>query len=136
MIDTSKTAKNVDRYLSKQIPFLKSKVKFYKQLESVKSPNLSGMPKSSGFKENDELVKKIDNQIFYEQKLNLIYSAIESCSDQDKILLKSKYIDNKSNFEIMDLLNVQYAQFFRLKKNALCFFAEIYADVSDLRICS
>lgn len=134
-IDASKTAKNVDKYLNTQIPFLKSKVKFYKQIESVKSPDLTGMPKGGSFN-NDALVKKIDNQIFYEQKLNLIYSAIESCNDQDKVLLKLKYIDNKSNFEIMDLLNVQYAQFFRLKKNALCFFAEIYADVSDLRICS
>lgn len=93
---------------------------------SLKSPQWSFEPKSPSAGNHQE--KAVINQIASENVVNCIVTTIRNCASSPKKpsqqILSGLYIDSLSNWDLAEKLGYEHAQFMRLKKSALCEFAD------------
>lgn len=126
-IDEVKTANRVEKFLLKAIPLFEAQ----SQLEQLQSPSLSGMPGGSIENSTEE---KILQKMGANDKLFLIKRAISYCPYNKNYILQELYLEGKPEYILRKELHYSRSRFWKLKQEALIWFAEIFAPYYDLRV--
>lgn len=126
-IDEVKTANRVEKFLLKAIPLFEAQ----SQLEQLQSPSLSGMPGGSIGNGTEE---KILQKMVASDKLFLINRAISYCPYNKNHILQELYLEGKPEYILRKELHYSRSRFWKLKQEALIWFAEIFAPYYDLRV--
>ncbi len=126
-IDEVKTANRVEKFLLKAIPLFEAQ----SQLEQLQSPSLSGMP-GGGIGNSTE--EKILQKMGANDKLFLIKRAISYCPYNKNYILQELYLEGKPEYILRKELHYSRSRFWKLKQEALIWFAEIFAPYYDLRV--
>ena len=127
-IDEVKTANRVEKFLLKAIPLFEAQ----SQLEQLQSPSLSGMPGSGSMGNSTE--EKVLQKMGANDKLFLIKRAISYCPYNKNYILQELYLEGKPEYILRKELHYSRSRFWKLKQEALIWFAEIFAPYYDLRV--
>lgn len=127
-IDEVKTANRVEKFLLKAIPLFEAQ----SQLEQLQSPSLSGMP--GGVSVGNGTEEKILQKMGANDKLYLINRAIDYCPYNKNYILQELYLEGKPEYILRKELHYSRSRFWKLKQEALIWFAEIFAPYYDLRV--
>ena len=122
-IDEVKTANRVEKFLLKTIPLFEAQ----SQLEQLQSPSLSGIMENG-------TEEKILQKMVASDKLFLINRAISYCPYNKNYILQELYLEGKPEYILRKELHYSRSRFWKLKQEALIWFAEIFAPYYDLRV--
>ncbi|QGG60097.1 DUF1492 domain-containing protein [Loigolactobacillus bifermentans] len=130
VLNTNKTEDNVRNFLINEFPRFVVKAGY--SMVDVKSPRFSALPKSEpvGNGIEDALVEHADAPRIVTAAVN----AIRRCPDKYQKILYMAYILELTDDEIIEQVPYERSQYYRLKSEALRWFADAFENTFDLHV--
>ena len=130
-LDETATIKKVKRLL---VDYPRYKRIANRDILFLKSPAMTGMPRSDSGKNNEEI--KIVNKVTAETIVVTINNCIEMVAGvENRMMLENKYIHGFSEYELEAALKISSSTRKRILKQALLMFAEAYPLEELLVFC-
>lgn len=131
-IDKRQTANNVRNFFTKEFPRLVTRSGY--SMNQLQSSKLSSMPSSKTVVNNVELA--MINHINADEIVKSVVDAINACPTNYSRILRLSYIDELRDVDVLEQVPYERAQFYRMKRKALLYFADSFVDTYDLHAYS
>lgn len=128
VLNTYKTEDNARNFLTDEFPRFVVKAGY--SMVDVRSPRFSALPKSTpvGNGAEDAMVDHADAPRIATAAVN----AIRRCPDKYQKILSMAYILELTDDEIIEQVPYERSQYYRLKSEALRWFADAFENTFDL----
>lgn len=124
-VDTKATAKEVSHFFRRMVPVL---LRMYGGTQdSIKSPSLDGMPKSSyGNSTENKLIKRLEKELEARAIIADVKIAIDRCSFESRQIINMSLVDRKKDWQVCEHLGYSQSRYYDLKRRALNEFADAF----------